>query len=89
MYRVVFTEQAKKQFSKLDHFTQRMILQWIEKNLEGCSDPKAHGKALSANRTGQWRYRIGDYRILVLIKDNELVILVIKIGHRREVYSDK
>lgn len=89
MYRVVFTEQAKKQFSKLDHFTQRMILQWIEKNLEGCSDPRAHGKALSANRIGQWRYRIGDYRILALIKDNELIILVIKIGHRREVYDKK
>ena len=64
-----------------------MIKAWIVKNLVGCENPRVHGKALTANRIGQWRYRIGDYRLICLIKDNELIILAMTIGHRREVYE--
>lgn len=60
---------------------------WIEKNLVGCPDPRVHGKPLSSNRAGEWRYRVGDYRIIADIKDQELIILVIAIGHRRDVYE--
>ena len=52
-----------------------MLKSWIEKNLVGCENPRAKGKGLTANRSGQWRYRIGDYRLICLIQDNELVIL--------------
>ena len=86
-FRVVFTESARKELKKLDKYTQKIILLWLQKNLDGCTDPRIHGKALTANKVGQWRYRVGDYRILTSIEDDKLVILVIAVGHRREVYS--
>ena len=86
-FRVEFTESARKEFKKLDIYTQKIILLWLHKNLEGCEDPRIHGKPLSANRVGQWRYRIGDYRVIAKIEDDKLIILVIAVGHRREVYD--
>lgn len=86
MYTVVFTEYARKAFSKFDPYIQKMLRTWIRKNLQGCNDPRAKGKQLSENRSGQWRYRVGDYRIIVYIKDNELLIMVIAIGHRKNIY---
>lgn len=86
-YSVETTARFDREFKKLDRYTQRMIKAWIEKNLIGCSDPRIHGKGLTANRSGQWRYRIGDYRLLCDIQDNELVILALTVGHRREVYE--
>ena len=71
----------------MDKYTKRILFEWIDKNLEGCSDPRIHGKALSANRTGQWRYRVGDYRIIADIQDAKLVILVIAVGHRRDIHD--
>lgn len=86
-YKVVFTEHSIKQFSKLDRQTQILIQKWIKKNLEGCTDPRAHGKGLTANRSGQWRYRIGDYRIICDIDDEKVTIIVIEVGHRSKVYK--
>ena len=86
-YSVETTPRLDKEFKKLDRYTQKMIKAWIVKNLVDCDNPRVHGKALTANRTGQWRYRIGDYRLICLIKDNELIILAMTIGHRREVYE--
>lgn len=86
-YKVLYSKEALKSLKKLDKQTSRLIISWIVKNLEGTSDPRAHGKALSANRTGQWRYRVGDYRLLAKLEDNKLIILVIAIGHRRDVYK--
>ena len=85
-YHVEYLPKVVKTLKKMDKFTKRIIYEWIDKNLEGCEDPRIHGKPLSANRVGQWRYRVGDYRIIALIEDDKLVILVITIGHRREVY---
>lgn len=85
-YGVETTERFDKEFKKLDRYTQRMIKAWIEKNLVGCMNPRQHGKGLTANRSGQWRYRIGDYRLICQIQDNKLVILALSVGHRREIY---
>ena len=87
-YRVEVTPRFEKEFRKLDRYTQRMLKAWIDKNLVYCEDPRAHGKGLTANRSGQWRYRIGDYRLICLIEDGELVILALSVGHRREVYEN-
>lgn len=87
MYHVETTDRFDREFKKLDRYTQRIILSWIKKNLEGCEDPRIHGKGLTANRSGQWRYRIGDYRIICQIEDNKLVILALSIEHRKEVYK--
>ena len=86
-YSVLFTQKAKKQLSKLDRNTAKLIASWLKKNLEGCANPRIHGKALVANKAGQWRYRVGDYRILAEIRDEEVIILVLQIGHRREIYK--
>lgn len=85
-YTLIYSERAKKDVKKLDSYTKLMIKSWIEKRLLHCEDPRAHGKALTANRKGQWRYRIGDYRLICTIEDDRLVILALTIGHRREVY---
>lgn len=82
-YKVKSTPEFDREFKKLDRNIQRMIKAWIEKNLQGCKNPRSHGKGLTANRSGQWRYRIGDYRLICLIKDDELVILALSVGHRR------
>lgn len=85
-YKIAFAEKAKKELKKMDKYTSSLIIGWIEKNLEGCENPRAHGKSLTANRAGQWRYRIGDYRLICEIQDEIVTILVIEVGHRRSVY---
>lgn len=87
MYKVSFTKNALKQLKKLDKSTAALITGWIRKNLEGCNDPRVHGKGLTANRSGQWRYRVGDYRIIAEILDTEVLILVVNIGHRSDIYN--
>ena len=87
-YQVEYVPQVYKTLEKMDKFTKRIIIEWIEKNLVDCEDPRIHGKPLSANRTGQWRYRVGDYRIIAKIEDARLIILIIRIGHRRDVYEE-
>lgn len=86
-YSVEYTPQAVKQLKKLDKHTRALILGWIEKNLLNCSNPHQFGKGLTANRSGQWRYRIGDYRLICHIENEKLVILVLSVGHRKEIYD--
>ncbi len=85
-FHVQYTKAALKQLKKMDRFDAQLIVSWIGKNLEGCDDPRVHGKGLTANRSGEWRYRVGSYRILCVIKDDILVIEVFSIGHRSTVY---
>ena len=86
-YRVEYTEKAVKNLRKLDKHTRRLIIAWIDKNIENCENPRVHGKGLVENKSGQWRYRIGDYRVICEIKDSEVIVLVLEVGHRREVYG--
>ena len=86
-YRVVFTDHARKDLKKLDKQTAAMILGWVRKNLADCENPRQHGKGLTANRSGQWRYRIGDYRLLAQIEEDVILILSLAVGHRRDVYD--
>lgn len=85
-YSLETTPRFDKEFKKLDRYTQRIIKSWIERNLEGCENPRQHGKGLTANRSGQWRYRIGDYRLICQIEDNKMIILALSVGHRKEIY---
>lgn len=87
MYHIEFTEHFDKAFSKLDFYTQKMIMHWIDKHLSNSQNPKAYGKALSYEYKGLWRYRIGDYRLICHIQDNQLLILAIDIGHRKDIYN--
>ena len=85
-YRVETTARFRKEFKKLDRYTQRILKSWMEKHLIGCEDPRATGKVLTANLAGLWRYRIGDDRLICEIEDEELVILTLTVGHRSEIY---
>ena len=87
MWRLEFSKRADRQLSKMDPGVRRVIVAWLLKNVDGCMDPRAHGKGLTANRSGKWRYRVGDYHILCEIKDEELIVLAIEVGHRREIYD--
>ncbi|WP_458462550.1 type II toxin-antitoxin system RelE family toxin [Paenibacillus sp.] len=87
-YHVEFSKRALKDIKKLDKATAALILGWIRKNLEGCENPRVHGKGLTANHSGEWRYRVGDYRLLAEIQDGRLVIVMLTVGHRSEVYKD-
>ena len=87
IYKVKFTKRALKDLKKLARHTAALILGWIRKNLENCENPRSHGKGLTANRSGEWRYRVGNYRILAQIDDNKIIILLLNIGHRRDIYD--
>ncbi len=86
-YSVETTARFDKEFKKLDKYTQKMLKAWITKNLIDCENPRLIGKGLTSNRSGQWRYRIGDYRLICVIEDDRLVITALTVGHRREVYE--
>lgn len=86
-YEIVTTSRFDRAFKKLDRQTQKIIKSWILKNLVGTSNPRRIGKALSANKSDQWRYRIGDYRLLCAIEDEKLVILFLDVGHRSKIYK--
>lgn len=86
IYEVRYSAKAQKQLKKLDKSVVRVLIAWIEKNLVNTSDPRIHGKGLTANKSGFWRYRIGNYRIIADIKDNELIIEVVEVAHRSVIY---
>lgn len=86
MYKLYTTKSFRKEFKKLDRPVQKLIKHWIEKNLINTNEPRVHGKALKGSLKGYWRYRINNYRVLVEIDDDKLMIFALDIGHRREVY---
>lgn len=86
-YALVYSKEALRDLKKLDNSVSRVIYAWLKKNIDGCSDPRIHGKGLTANRSGQWRYRVGNYRIICKIEDDKVIVLVLTIGHRSTVYG--
>ncbi|WP_208560625.1 type II toxin-antitoxin system RelE family toxin [Marinilactibacillus kalidii] len=85
-FKVRYEKEAQKALKKMDKFQAKIIINWIEKNLVDCENPFQHGKGLTADKSGIWRYRVGDYRILTDISNEEITILILKIGHRKDIY---
>lgn len=85
MYNVIFEPRAEKKFLKLESAVQKQILKYMRNDIL-LRSPKSFGRPLMYERSGEWRYRVGDYRIICKILDHELVILVIDIDHRKDVY---
>ncbi|MFP5528291.1 type II toxin-antitoxin system RelE family toxin [Peptococcus simiae] len=85
-YELVLTRNAEKKLSQLDKTTRKRIALWLAKHLQNTEEPRVHGKALKGHLTDYWRYRIGDYRIIARIEDETLIILVVEIGHRKDIY---
>jgi mRNA interferase RelE/StbE len=82
-----FDQRALKEFKKLDRQVQIQVLGYLDEQVTGNGDPRRFGKGLKADLAGLWRYRVGDYRILCQIKDGELLVLAIDVGHRRNIYE--
>ena len=85
-YKVEIIPKAEKMISKLDRPLQVRIKEFIHENLEDCENPRLNGKALTGNLRGNWRYRVGDYRIIAKIEDEKVLITVVEVNHRRQVY---
>ena len=85
---VEFDNRARRELRKLDADPQQTILRYLRERIAGAENPRQFGKPPRMNLAGLWRYRVGDYRMICRIEENRLVVFVIKVGHRREVYED-
>jgi mRNA interferase RelE/StbE len=83
---VEVSDFAEKQLRKLDRPIQRRLIDWIEDRIDGCKNPRHFGEPLRGEMADLWRYRIGDFRIICEIQDQQLVVLALAVGHRREIY---
>jgi mRNA interferase RelE/StbE len=86
IWKVEWDDRARKELRKLDTQVQRDILQYLRKRIATKENPKRFGKGLMYDKYGLWRYRIRDYRIICRIYEDELIVLIIKVGHRKNVY---
>jgi mRNA interferase RelE/StbE len=88
IWTVEFDDRARRELRKLALETQRQILHYLRERIAGSEDPKQFGKPLRQNLAGLWRYRVGDYRLICRLENDRLVVLVLQVGHRRDVYDE-
>ena len=77
---------VQKQLGKLDKPVAARILDWLDDRIAGCKNPQHFGDSLTGDLSGLWRYRVGDFRVICEIRDGQLTVLALSIGHRREIY---
>lgn len=88
VWRIEFDSRAVKELAKLDKPIQRRILTVLKDRIAPLEDPRSIGEALRGEEVGRfWKYRVGPYRIICDIRDAEIVILVLRIGDRKDVYE--
>ncbi len=87
MYGVEYTKTAVKQLEKMDRKIAAFIVSYIDEKLVNCENPRLYGKSLKGGLNDIWRYRVGEYRILAKIEDERLIIVIVEIGHRKDVYK--
>ena len=87
VWRVEFQDSAARELQKLGYEARGLILAYLRRRIATAESPRRFGHALTGDLKGLWRYRVGDYRIVASIEDDRLVVLVVTVGHRREVYD--
>ena len=87
-WQINFEDSAFKELSKLDKQVQRKNLHYLRNLIATSENPRSFGHPLRDNLAGLWKYRDGNYRIICTINDNELTVLVLRIGHRRQIYGE-
>ena len=87
MWTVELDDAAAKELRKLDRQAQQEILRYLRQRISGEEDPRRFGKPLAQDLTGLWRYRIRNYRVICNIEDDKLVVLVVRVAHRKNVYD--
>jgi mRNA interferase RelE/StbE len=85
-WKIEITRGAEKQIKKLDRTAQAAILRFLRERLHSAENPRQWGKPLHGEKGGLWRYRIGDYRLICDIQDEKITVLVLRVGHRKDVY---
>jgi len=85
-WRIEITRTAEKQIHKLDRVAQQSIVRFLRERVKTAENPRQWGKPLYGDKQGLWRYRIGDYRLVCDIQDEKVTILVLRVGHRKDVY---
>ena len=84
---VELSEEADRELSKLDPQHRQRILKFLQQSIAKLDNPRRIGQALQGTRFGEfWKYRVGDYRVICKIEDDRLIVLVLRVGHRREIY---
>lgn len=86
-YSVELAESADRELGKLDAPQRKRILKFLHERGAKLDDPRSIGEALRGSELGEfWKYRVGDYRLISKVEDERLVVLVLRVGHRREIY---
>ena len=86
-WQIEFTPSAVKQLKKIGPEHGKRITRFLRNNI--VNDPRSHGKVLKGSLREFWRYRVGDFRILVQLQEQKLMVLVVHVGHRKDVYRQK
>jgi mRNA interferase RelE/StbE len=86
IWRIEITRTAERQITKLDRPAQRSIQRFLRDRLTPAEDPRQWGKPLQGEKRGLWRYRVGDYRLICDIQDEKITVIVLEVGHRKDVY---
>jgi len=87
VWRVEFDSDAARELRKIGAEPRRLILRYLRKRIATAQDPRRFGRPLTADLKGLWRYRVGDYRIVAAIEDERFIVLIVSVGHRREIYE--
>jgi mRNA interferase RelE/StbE len=86
-WKIEFDPAAIKELEKLDKTVERRIVKFLRERVASLDDPRQIGGSLQGTRSGLWKYRVGDYRVICSLEHDRLVVLVLQVGHRREVYN--
>jgi mRNA interferase RelE/StbE len=86
-YRVELSAEVARELGKLDRQQAKRVLKFLHERVAKLDDPRSIGKSLHGSRLGEfWKYRVGDYRFICKIEDDRLIVLVLRVGHRKEIY---
>jgi len=85
-WQIELTDAAVKQLKKMGHTEAKRIRDYLRERVQPLDDPRQLGKPLRGQMSELWRYRVGDYRLIAQIEDERVCVLVVRIGHRKEVY---
>ncbi len=87
VWAIEFDEAAKKELAKLDRQVANRLLDFLKQRVISLKDPRSVGQALKGSKLGEfWKYRVGDFRIIASIQDQKMIILILRVGNRREIY---
>ena len=83
---IEWDDRARKELRSLDPSVQKKILSYLRER--ATENPRSFGKQLSGNKVGLWRYRMEDFRVICRLQDDKLIVLVVAVGHRKEIYDE-